>query len=225
MAGRQHRRKAQILLAVAHAPDAVEIRFQIDRGAGAVALDPVGIVGAVRAHPEIRLGLMHDDLGIGIMRIAGIVDQAIGVIGMQMRHHDVGDRARFDAGGAQIVRQLAERRLHGVAGAGIDHDDLAVAADEKVVDRDIERPIRGAADQCVGDRPLHADDEIERGFENTVADALHLDVAHAHARQCHLKTLPWSARSCSPPRSPRRPRGPRTARRTRRRSAPECSRS
>ena len=191
MAGRQHRRKTQILLAVAHAPDAVEIGFQVDRGAGAVALDPVGIVGAVRAHPEIRLGLMHDDLGIGVMRIAGIVDQAVGVIGMQMRHHDVGDRARFDAGRAQIVRQLAERRLHGVAGAGVDHDRLAAAADEKIVHRDIERTIRGAADQLVGDGALHADDEIERGFEDTVADALHFDVAHPHARQRHLRTLPW----------------------------------
>ena len=98
MAGRQHRRKTQILLAVAHAADAVEIGFEVDRGAGAVALDAVGIVGAVRAHPEIRLGLMHDDLGVGVMRQAGIVDQAVGVIGMQVRHHDVSDRARFDAG-------------------------------------------------------------------------------------------------------------------------------
>ena len=190
MAGRQHRREAEILFAVAHAPDAVEIGFQVDRGAGPIALDAVGIVGAVRAHPEIRLGVMHDDLGIGVMRIARIVDQAVGVIGMQMRHHDVGDRARFDAGRAQIVRQLAERRLHGVAGAGIDHDGLAATADEKVVHRDIERTVRSAADQLVGDGALHADDQIERGFQDTVADALHFDIAHAHARQRHLKILP-----------------------------------
>ena len=179
----------------------------------------------MRAHPEIRLGLVHDDLGIRVMRRAGIVDQAVGVVGMHMRHHDMRNRVRIDAGRAQIVRQLAERRLHGVAGAGIDHDGLAVAADEKVVHRDVERAVVSAADQCVGDGALHAEDEIERGFQDAVADALHLDVAHAHARQRHLKILPWSARSCSRRKSRRRRRAPRTARRSRRRNRPECSRS
>ena len=99
--------------------------------ARAIALDPIRVVGDVGPHPEIRLGLVHDDLGIRVMRLAGIVDQAVGVIGMQMRQHDVGDRARLDAGRAQIVRQLAERRLHRVSGAGVDEDDLAVAANEE----------------------------------------------------------------------------------------------
>ena len=217
----QHRREACKLLAVAYAPHAIQVRLQIDPRARPVALHPGLIVGNVGPHPELGLGLMDDDFGVRIVRIAGIVDQAVGMIGMQMRDHDMGDGARRNSCRAQVVRQLAQCRLHGVAGAGVDQDDLAVAADKKIIDRDIKRAVIRFADQTLSLRPIHADDEVERGLENAVAQARDFDAACAQCGQRHVKgplgvkslavkALLWRARSCSRPQQPRRTPEPRT---------------
>jgi hypothetical protein len=121
------------------------------------------------------------------MRRAGIVDQAVGVVGVQVGDHDVGDVRRLDAGRAQVLRQLAEGGLHGIAGAGVDEDCSAAATDQKIIHRDIERSVLRFADQAFGLRALHADDEVERGPQHTVAQSLHLHVANAHAGQCRTR--------------------------------------
>src|SRR5487761_1062695 len=96
VAGGEQRREAGKFLAVTHAPDAVEVRLQVYSGARAIALDPGLVVGDVGSHPELRLSRVHDDLGVRVMRLAGIVDQAVGVVGMQVRHDNVRDGGGLD---------------------------------------------------------------------------------------------------------------------------------
>jgi hypothetical protein len=67
--------------------------------------------------------------------------------------------------------------LHGVARAGIDEHARAVALEQEIVDRDEERAVGGCSDQCLRLSALHAEDEIERGLQDAIAEALQLEAA------------------------------------------------
>src|SRR6185437_12031055 len=109
MALGEHDAAAGKLLAILHAADARHIGLEVDKGA--LMHRPRALTGPrfIGANPEIEFGLMYDKLGIRVMRRAGIIDETVGVIGMDMRQEDMRDRGGIDAALAQILGQLAQR--------------------------------------------------------------------------------------------------------------------
>src|SRR5262249_32759005 len=120
---------------------------------------------------------MDQNLSVGIDRPTIIVHKAVGVIRVDMGEDDMSDIRGIDSSCLQIGRQLAERRLHRVAGANVDEHGRSVTLEEETVDWDKERAIGRFTDKFLGLSSLHAEDKIERGLQDTIAEALHLETA------------------------------------------------
>ncbi len=131
VSGPQHRGDAGKHLAVPDAADAIPVgRRDAPLRRGIVA-DPLGIVRQHRAiEPERSLFFMNDDLGLGKHRPAHLVHQPERMVGMQMGEQKHVDVFRRGARGAQVFRQLAERRLQGRPRSRIAQHQSAAAADE-----------------------------------------------------------------------------------------------
>ena len=101
------------------------------------------------------------------------------MIGMHVREQDRVDLARGNAGGRERLGQMAERRPHAVARAGVDQSEASRRADQKSVDADARRhPAAVTADQILrlGRKVAH---HLERGVELAVGEDRDLDVADA----------------------------------------------
>ncbi len=140
MAGEQHRRHARQHLAIAHGAHALTIGRGRHARLGDIAADALaGAARLVAVEPECRLRLVQQELCVGIDGASVIVDQPVGMVGMDVGQQDGIDAFRRDADGAKAVGELAERRPEGVAGAGIDQRACAVELEQKCVHRDVHR--------------------------------------------------------------------------------------
>ena len=117
--------------------------------------------------------------------MAGIVDQPVRMVGMEVGQHDMGDVVRCYAAGPQIVRQLAQCRLHRIAGAGVDEDGRALALEQEVVDGD-ENGVRLRSGERGGFGPVDVEKQIERRLEHAVVEDAQVEAADAD-RPCHVK--------------------------------------
>jgi hypothetical protein len=77
---------------------------------------------------------MHKQFGVREYGAALGIDQAVGVIRMQMRQQNRFDRFARRTGRAQIVRQLTECRHHGAA-AGVDQNKFLPMPDQPAIHR------------------------------------------------------------------------------------------
>ena len=80
-----------------------------------------------------------------------VVDEAPDVIRVGVRRDDLGDALGVDARRGETIGELADGRLPGAPGAGIDQDQLFAVADESDVDAILDVSGRG---ECVAERGL-----------------------------------------------------------------------
>jgi hypothetical protein len=189
---------------VAHLAHARPIGRGGDGGLGDVAADALALAGrGIAVEPERRFGLVQDDFRVRIDGGTGIVDQPVGMVGMEMGEKDGLDIFRRDAEGAQIVRKLAERRPHGVAGAGIDQRPSPRALEQERVHRD--RHVVFPAGEPLALGLVHAEHDIERRRQHAVAQRRDRDVADLFALRSHgaCQALAASGRGRSAPCSRR----------------------
>ena len=83
------------------------------------------------------------------------------MVRVQVGQQDDVDVFGRGADGAQVLRQLAERRLHGVTRAGVAQHQLAAGADQKRVHVEPDRLAGPDAGQPLAVGALDAEDRIE----------------------------------------------------------------
>ena len=96
---------------------------------------------------------MDQDFRVRIDRLARLVHEAVGVIGVHVGEDDVSDIGGLDTGPLQVGGQIAEGGLHRFAGAGIDEHRRAVTLEQAVVHRNEKRAIICSADELLRGRP------------------------------------------------------------------------
>ncbi len=99
----------------------------------------LGLGGFLIAHPEFPVLCRDHDLGVRKRHRAIGGTNAVGVIGMQMRHQDDVDALGVDASCSEILQGAAgsafARLQHGNAVAAVDQDQLGAGVDELRVER------------------------------------------------------------------------------------------
>src|SRR6478735_12711634 len=94
VAGSAERRAAQHLLTVAKEPQALAVWREVHAVAGAGLAYDLRIAGFIVRHPEVVLACEADDFRIRVDRMAGIIDQPVRMVGMEMGQQDMSDVRR-----------------------------------------------------------------------------------------------------------------------------------
>ena len=137
------------------------------------------------------------------------------MVGVQVGEEDRLDLLRRDPARAQIVRELAERRPHRVAGAGIDQRAPPAALKQEGVHRNRQRVGGLETGEPLLLVPLHAEHHVERGRQHAVAERRYGDVVDFFGHDGHDVALeagsvgslsPFFTGRGSAPRSRRRQR-------------------
>jgi len=98
VAGQRDGRHSCHCLALAHRAHAVTIRRRRDGRLGDVAADALVLAACfVAVEPKSRFCLVQDELRVRINRVSGRIDEAIGMIGMDVGEKDGGDLLRSNA--------------------------------------------------------------------------------------------------------------------------------
>ena len=123
----------------------------------------------VAIEPKSRFRLVQDQLRVRIDGAAGVINEAVGMVRVDMGEKDGSDLFRRDAQGAEILREFAERRPHGVAGAGIDQRPFSLKLEQERVDRDVHAIAGLLARKALALGPVHAENDVERSRQHAVA--------------------------------------------------------
>ena len=180
----------------------------------------LGLCGILLAHPEFPVFCRHHDLGIRKRhRTVGGAD-AVGVVGMQMRHqHDV-DVLGLDPGSGKVLQRAADRALAGLeignAITAIDQHQLAAGVDELRIERHRHHALRHVGGLGCGERFLlwHVLHEGvgHREAARTVIDRGALKTADLVAIKSRCLRAGWRRGGRSSRHPQRRQRGRRTDR-------------
>ncbi len=172
-------------------------------------------------HPELPFRRRHQHFRVWESELVALVDQAIHVIAVEMRDDHRVDVGHLDAGGGEVLRQLAELALGLLEGAraaaGVEQDELRAGVDhdrrvvmDHLVGRQIDRLQRLAhlRDRRIGDVALRQREHARAIGEHrdlVRSDLVAIDAGRLLAgwRRCCL-------RRCASPRNLRRRRFPRT---------------
>ena len=141
-------------------------------------------VDFVAIEPEPRFRLVQDDLCVRVHGMAGIVDQAVGMVGMQMGEKDRLDHVRCDADRAQIFGEPAERRPHACCRLRYRSAPIVPAARAGTRSPQSAGYLSLPARRSIS-RLVHAEDDVERSRQHAIAERGHLDVADLSGLRAH----------------------------------------
>jgi hypothetical protein len=130
--------------------------------------------------PVLGLALVHDELGVGIVALAGRhVGQAGRMIGVHVGEDDRLDAGGIDAGRVQVVEQLAGGGQQVVAGARLHKREAACGINQEGVDLGAAGRAEVVGQDLAGLVLRNVAQHVERAIEEPVADCGDDDIADA----------------------------------------------
>ncbi|CAD5375752.1 hypothetical protein OF001_U10439 [Pseudomonas sp. OF001] len=145
------------------------------------------------AQPVVRLGLGHVHAGVGEGHAARAVEQAAGMVRMQVGEQHVVDLRRLVARRRDVGLDRAERRPEALRRAGIHQQQLAAGVDQIGVDRGLHALVRldeHPRQQALDILGAGALEQLGIEVDIAVVQRGHLELAQRHAEEArHLGAL------------------------------------